>query len=114
MAAIPCVYTITRAAMMLGITEELLDALADTLEPEDGVLWIYDSTENPGHGIYGFNDLGLDNVREMLDDPAIMDCFLPNQSSVPAEGSRKDSCASWISRRSRPRHFGDRQEQWFI
>ena len=63
MAAIFRVYTLARAAFILGITNDLLDRIADTMEREDGVLWIYDSTED---GTRGFTPFGLDDVREML------------------------------------------------
>jgi hypothetical protein len=77
MAAITCVYTIKRAAMVLGISEDLLDRIADTMESEDGVLWIHDSTED---GTPGFTPFGLENVREILDDASIMDDFLQHQA----------------------------------
>jgi hypothetical protein len=76
MAAISRVYTIQRAAMMLGISEDLLDRIADTMEPEDGILWICDSTE---YGTRGFTSFGLDNVREVLDDPPQLEYFLQDQ-----------------------------------
>lgn len=77
MAAITCVYTIKRAAIVLGISEDLLDRIADTMEPEDGVLWIHDSSED---GTRGFTPFGLDNVREILDDPSIIEDFLQIQA----------------------------------
>lgn len=74
MAAITRVYTIARAAAILGIAEELLDCIAFKLEPgKDGVLWIWDNTED---GTRGFTDFGLENVREILDDPPTLACFL--------------------------------------
>ena len=42
MAAINHVFTLQRAAQILGRDEDLLWELADQLEPEDGVLWILD------------------------------------------------------------------------
>ena len=42
MAAIHHVFTLQRAAQILGRDEDLLWELADQLEPEDGVLWILD------------------------------------------------------------------------
>jgi hypothetical protein len=50
MAAIIRVYSIARVATMLGVTEEPLDRIADTVEPEDGLLWAYDSTEDGTRG----------------------------------------------------------------
>src|SRR5262245_39371364 len=42
MAAISYVFTIKRAAQMLGRDEDLLWHLLEQLEPEDGMLWVYD------------------------------------------------------------------------
>ena len=42
MAAISYVFTIRRAAQILGRDEELLWDLSDQLEPEDGKLWVLD------------------------------------------------------------------------
>src|SRR5437660_3348790 len=42
MAAISHVFTIRRAAQILGRDEDLLWELSDQLEPEDGKLWVYD------------------------------------------------------------------------
>ena len=69
MAAITRVYTIDRVARMLGIAEDLLAKLAATMEPEDGVLWVCDSTE---HGGIAFTDFGIENARELLADPATL------------------------------------------
>jgi hypothetical protein len=41
MAAPAHAFTINRAAEILGEDEELLWELADSLDPEDGCLWIY-------------------------------------------------------------------------
>src|ERR1700730_7186010 len=42
MGAISHVFTIRRAAQILGRDEDLLWELSDQLEPEDGKLWVYD------------------------------------------------------------------------
>jgi hypothetical protein len=76
MAAITRVYTIKRAAIMLGISEDLLDRIADTMEPEDGILWICDNTE---HGTRGLTDFGIENVLEVLDDPPQLEYFLQDR-----------------------------------
>jgi len=77
MAAITAVYTIDRAAMMLGISEDLLHRIAGTMDFEDGVLWVYDSTED---GQRGFTEFGIESVREILDDPSTLEYFLHDQS----------------------------------
>jgi hypothetical protein len=45
MAAISHVFTIRRAAQILGRDEELLWNLLEQFEPEDGLLWVYDIDE---------------------------------------------------------------------
>lgn len=42
MAAVARVFTIRRAAEILGRDEDLLWDISDQLDPEDGKLWIYD------------------------------------------------------------------------
>ena len=42
MAAIAHVFTIRRAAQILGRDEGLLWNLSDQLKPKDGMLWIHD------------------------------------------------------------------------
>jgi len=42
MAAISHVFTIRRAAQILGRDEDLLWELSYQLEPENGKLWVYD------------------------------------------------------------------------
>jgi hypothetical protein len=65
MAAITHVYIASYVAATLGISEDELDDIALYMEPEDGVLRIWDK---PGEGIYGFTDFGIENVRQILDD----------------------------------------------
>ncbi|MEH6718825.1 MAG: hypothetical protein V7704_08090 [Aurantimonas endophytica] len=66
MAAVTRVFTLSRAARMLERDEELLWGLADQLEPEDGVLWIYDVDDEDG--IMAFTDFGLNNLKELIAD----------------------------------------------
>jgi hypothetical protein len=69
MAAISHVFTLPRAAARLGISAELVAEIAIDLEPEDGVLWVHDSTED---GCCGFTLFGLESVQEILNDkPAL-------------------------------------------
>ncbi len=65
MAAIAHVFTLPRAAARLGISEELLAEIAFDLEPEDGVLWVHDHTDE---GCQGFTLVGLESVQEILND----------------------------------------------
>jgi hypothetical protein len=65
MAAISHVVTIRRAAQILGHDEDLLWELADQLEPEDGMLWVYDID---GVEIPAFTADGIEALREIIKD----------------------------------------------
>ena len=65
MAAPSCVFTVARAAEMLGEDEEWLLELADQLEPEDGCLWIYDTG---GRATLGFTERGIGSLKELSID----------------------------------------------
>ena len=58
MAAIAHVFTIRR-------DEDLLWDLSDQLEPEDGVLWVYDID---GIETLAFSDAGIETLREIVKD----------------------------------------------
>ena len=59
MAAIAHVFTIRRVAQILGRDEDLLWDLSDQLEPEDGVLWVYDID---GIETLAFTDAGIETL----------------------------------------------------
>ncbi len=65
MAAISHVFTIKRAARILGCKEDLLWDLSDQLEPEDGVVWIHDIDETQS---FAFTPLGIETLREIITD----------------------------------------------
>jgi hypothetical protein len=65
MAAISHVFTIRRAAQILGRDEDLLWDLSDQLEPEDGKLWVYDID---GAEILAFTNDGIEALREIIKD----------------------------------------------
>jgi hypothetical protein len=65
MAAPSHVFTIARAALMLGEAEEWLHELAEQLEPEDGCLWIYDTDDRE---TLGFTERGIESLRELILD----------------------------------------------
>ncbi len=65
MAAPSHVFTIARVAEMLGETVELLDEIADQLEPEDGCLWIYDIDDRE---TLGFTMRGIESLKELIAD----------------------------------------------
>jgi hypothetical protein len=64
------VYTAARVAQILGISEELLEKIGDTIEPgKDGVLSIWHTSDE---SICAFTQEGLDYAREILNDPSRM------------------------------------------
>lgn len=65
MAAPSVVFTIARAAEMLGETIDLLDQIAEQLEPKDGCLWIYDTDER---ATLGLTDRGIESLKELIAD----------------------------------------------
>ena len=65
MAAPGVVFTIARAAEMLGETIDLLDEIADQLETEDGCLWIYDTDDR---ATLGFTERGIKSLQELIAD----------------------------------------------
>lgn len=65
MAAPSVVFTIARTAEMLGETVDLLDEIADQLEPEDGCLWIYDTDDR---ATLGFTERGIESLKELIAD----------------------------------------------
>ena len=67
MSAIAFVFTIRRAAEMLGADEDLLWQLSDDLEPEDGVLSVHDTNNTENRA---FTLEGIDALRELITDCA--------------------------------------------
>jgi hypothetical protein len=64
-AAPSVVFTIARAAEMLGESIDLLYEIAEQLEPEDGCLWIYDTDER---ATLGFTERGIESLKELIAD----------------------------------------------
>ena len=62
MAAPSCVFTLARAAELLGEDKEWLEELAGQLEPEDGRLWIYDTADR---ATLGFTERGIECLEEL-------------------------------------------------
>ncbi len=59
------VFTLPRAAQILGCDEERLWDLSDQLEPEDGVLWIIDINDRES---LAFTQRGIELLREIIAD----------------------------------------------
>jgi hypothetical protein len=64
-AAPSVAFTIARAAEMLGESIDLLDEIAEQLEPEDGCIWIYDTDER---ATLGFTERGIESLKELIAD----------------------------------------------
>jgi hypothetical protein len=65
MAAPGHAFTIRRAAEILDRDEELLWNLLGQLEPEDGMMWVYDTGDET---VPVFTDLGIETLREIIKD----------------------------------------------
>lgn len=63
MAAPSHAFTISRAAEILGEDEDLLWDIAMEMEPEDGKLWIHDTSERE---TIVFTHRGMENLRELI------------------------------------------------
>ena len=67
------VKTIGRVAKELGEDEDWLFEIAIDMEIEDGVIWVYDASED---GEMAFTDFGIENLIDLIkihkDDPTIL------------------------------------------
>ena len=63
---------ITRVAEDLGESEEWLSEVANEMEIEDGVIWVYGVGED---GVMAFTDFGIENLTELIkmhnEDPSL-------------------------------------------
>ena len=57
------VFTIDRVARDLGEDEEWLAEIANEMEPEDGLIWVYNLSDD---GVIAFTDFGIENLRELI------------------------------------------------
>jgi hypothetical protein len=57
------VTTITRVAEDLGEDEDWLRDVANEMEIEDGVIWVYGVDED---GVLAFTDFGIENLTELV------------------------------------------------
>jgi hypothetical protein len=58
------VWTVAVLARDFGVDEDLIHDLALGLEPEDGVIWVYDVDNDDG--TLAFTDEGIEEVRLLL------------------------------------------------
>ena len=59
------VTTIARVAEMLGEDEDLLWDLADELDPEAGLIWVY-GTGEIAEGVMAFTDFGIETLNDLI------------------------------------------------
>ncbi len=68
------VTTITRFARDLGESEAWLFDVANEMDVEDGVIWVYGDAED---GVMAFTDSGIENLMDLIkihkDDPTIIE-----------------------------------------
>ena len=58
------VTTITRVAEMLGENEDWLWDVANEMDQEDGLIWVY----GPGDdGVMAFTDFGIETLQELIE-----------------------------------------------
>ncbi len=58
------VWTIAVVARDFGVSEDMIHDLTLGLEPEDGVIWVYDIDNEDG--TLAFTDEGIEEVRLLL------------------------------------------------
>lgn len=67
------VTTINRVAEELGEDEDWLRDVANEMDVEDGVIWVYGVGE---HGVMAFTDFGIENLMELVkmhrEDPKLL------------------------------------------
>ena len=68
MAAPSMVFTARFAASRLGVDIDVIEELAEQMEPEDGCLSILDSLDENAASVTGFTRKGLDYLEDLLDD----------------------------------------------
>jgi len=69
----PYVTTINRVAKDLGEDEDWISDVANEMDIEDGVIWVYGVGED---GVMAFTDFGIDNLVDLIkiykDDPTLL------------------------------------------
>jgi hypothetical protein len=67
------VKTIDRVARDLGESVDWLFDIADEMDAEDGVIWVYGINDD---GVMAFTDFGIENLTHLIDlnkeDPTIL------------------------------------------
>ena len=67
------VTTINRVASDLGESEDWLSDVANEMDIEDGVIWVYDIGQD---GVMAFTDFGIENLINLIkmykEDPRLL------------------------------------------
>jgi hypothetical protein len=67
------VTTINRVASDLGENEDYLFDVADEMDIEDGVIWVYGLSDD---GVMAFTDFGIENLIDLIkiykEDPTLL------------------------------------------
>jgi hypothetical protein len=67
------VKTINRVAKELGESVDWLHDVADEMDTEDGVIWVYGDTDD---GVMAFTDFGIETLTDLIEmhrqDPTIL------------------------------------------
>ncbi len=58
------VYTIARIAEMLGEDEDWLGDVANEMDQEDGLIWVYGAGDE---GIMAFTDFGVETLQNLIE-----------------------------------------------
>lgn len=58
------VTSIARVAIELGVDEDWLWDVANEMEPEDGLIWVYGAGDE---GIMAFSDDGIECLRDLIE-----------------------------------------------
>ncbi len=59
------VTTIARVAELLGEDEEFLWDLADEMDPEAGLIWVY-GTGDIAEGVMAFTEFGIETLTDLI------------------------------------------------
>ena len=58
------VYTIARIAEMLGEDEDWLADVANEMDQEDGLIWVYGAG---AEGVMAFTDFGIETLQDLIE-----------------------------------------------
>ena len=58
------VYTIARVAEMLGENEDWLGDVANEMDQEDGLIWVYGAGDE---GVMAFTDFGIETLMGLIE-----------------------------------------------